>query len=193
VLSGLRPQLSGVVTSEGRVLSSKDLLASCAYVDQHPYLFSGSLRENLTIGTDVTDGEILAAADLVDMADFLKSRGLDTNIADRGTNVSQGQRYRLALIRAILTRKTFLLLDEPFAALDSTTAEHLARSLAKLKLRHAIVVVTHYVPTGFHFDQMINFDRPMTTNRAASVASCEQREDVVPPSKKDSVGTRVEH
>jgi lipopolysaccharide export system ATP-binding protein len=126
------------------MLSAKDLLASCAYVDQHPYLFSGSLRENLTLGAPLSDDEILAAAGLVDMGDFLIARGLDTSIADRGTNVSQGQRYRLALIRAILTRKTFLLLDEPFAGVDPIAVGEIQRIVRFLRDRQIGVLITDH-------------------------------------------------
>ena len=88
-----------------------------AFVEQRPFLFVGSLRENLLLGQEdgVADEDLWNCLERLDLATVVRERGgLDAELLDRGLNMSEGQRYRLTLARALLTQRSFLLLDEPF-------------------------------------------------------------------------------
>lgn len=116
-----------------------------AYVPQGNTLFSGTLRENLTMFTDsASDEEILQAARLACLDRFLAelSDGLDTVIGERGIGLSEGQAQRVAVARALLSRAPILLLDECTSALDEKTETELLRNIASLRGKTCLIV-TH--------------------------------------------------
>lgn len=169
-LAGLRSALGGdpkIYNSLGGCIwdgssreHSKLPVGLSAYVEQCPYLFKGSIQENLTFGNDelASDREIWESLDRVGLGRHIRSLGgLTAVLKDRGLNLSEGQRYRLTLARGLLLKRPFLLLDEPFAALD-TASSALVIEAIELERRHAgIVVVTHHVPYAFKCDCVINF------------------------------------
>ena len=116
-----------------------------AYVPQGNTLFSGTLRENLTMFTDsASDEEILQAARLACLDRFLAelSDGLDTVIGERGIGLSEGQAQRVAVARALLSRAPILLLDECTSALDEKTETELLRNIASMRGKTCLIV-TH--------------------------------------------------
>lgn len=116
-----------------------------AYVPQGNTLFSGTLRENLTMFTDsASDEEILQAARLACLDRFFAelSDGLDTVIGERGIGLSEGQAQRVAVARALLSRAPILLLDECTSALDEKTETELLRNIASLRGKTCLIV-TH--------------------------------------------------
>ena len=126
-----------------------------SYVEQRPYLFVGSFRENVTLGMDdangdsrISDAQIREALDRVDLAHIVENRGgIDEVLTDRGQNLSEGQRYRLALVRALLAHRPLILLDEPFAALDDDSIVSVVKALREEAARGAaIILVTHIIP-----------------------------------------------
>lgn len=126
-----------------------------SYVEQRPYLFVGSFRENVTLGMDdangdsrISDQQIRDALDRVDLGHIVEDRGgIDAVLTDRGQNLSEGQRYRLALVRALLAQRPLILLDEPFAALDDDSIVSVVKALREEAARGAaIILVTHLIP-----------------------------------------------
>lgn len=116
-----------------------------AYVPQGNLLFSGSIRENLTIvKPDATEEDISRAVHVSAMDEFLLDlpQGLDTQLGENGAGLSEGQAQRLAIARAILGGAPILLLDECTSALDMETEERVLERLRKLQDR-TCVVVTH--------------------------------------------------
>lgn len=116
-----------------------------AYVPQGNTLFSGTLRENLTMFTDAaTDEEILLAVKIACIDQFISelADGLDTVIGERGIGLSEGQAQRVAVARALLNRAPILLLDESTSALDEETEAGLLRNIASLRDRTCLIV-TH--------------------------------------------------
>lgn len=136
---------------------SEDLLGSLfGYVPQRPYLFSGSVVNNLRYGKDdATEQEMWEALDVAQAGDFVRERGLDATIAQGGANVSGGQRQRLSIARAVIRRPRIFLFDDAFSALDLTTEARLRASL-QLHLREAVnVIIGQRVSTIRHADQIM--------------------------------------
>ncbi|MBI1861174.1 MAG: ABC transporter ATP-binding protein [Deltaproteobacteria bacterium] len=165
VLAGLRPPLLGsaeFLDQDGRVLwrgSDQLPIGPCAFVEQRPYIFEGTLSENLLFGNTHPQSpvSIWNALGRVGLDQFARQRGgLGGRFYDRGKNLSEGERYRIALCRALLLSRPFLLLDEPLASLDVRSREIVISALNNEKARAGIVIVTHFLPEGLAFDSVID-------------------------------------
>lgn len=140
---------SGAVWLDGRDLREvrlADLRRAIALVDQSPYLFHSTIRENIAYGNpEATHEEILAAARAAAIHDFIGAlpEGYDTPVGERGLTLSAGERQRIAIARALLRRPSVLVLDEPSAALDPATEQNLAVALTQLMRGRTAIVITH--------------------------------------------------
>ncbi len=130
------------------------------YVEQRAFLFEGSLRSNLEFKNEqIAESAIWTALEQVDLANFFKEHnGLDFFIVDNGRNLSEGQKQRIGLARALLHPRPFLLLDEPFAALDHNSIKSFCQALTKLRTKHGIIIVSHVIPEQLDFDRILEFD-----------------------------------
>jgi len=165
VFSGLRRANSGSFRATLDDGSQRDFPQAPpflgAFVEQQPYLFVGSIRENITLGRDRSDEAVLAALDEVGLGPVIAARGdLDAVLSDRGRNLSVGQQYRLALCRALVCERPFLLMDEPFAALDVESVELVVRAMQAQKSRgRGILLITHLLPPGLEADRVVRMER----------------------------------
>jgi ATP-binding cassette, subfamily B, multidrug efflux pump len=130
-------------------------------VPQRPFLFTGTIASNLRFGReDATDAELWEALDIAQARDFVaeKEGGLSARIAQGGTNVSGGQRQRLAIARAIIHRPQVLVFDDSFSALDLATDARLRRALWE-RLPHVTkIVVAQRVSTIVDADRIVVLD-----------------------------------
>lgn len=163
---------SGIdVPSEGKVLlggeniakfEPHDVRTKVAYIPQEPYLFSGTLRENLLIGEEnATDADIEEAL-RISAADTLVARmpmGLDTHVGERGSALSGGQRQRIAIARSLLKKPKVIILDEPTSALDDVAQRKMAEELERLKATTTLIIITHRPDVFGQPDQIIDFER----------------------------------
>lgn len=127
-------------------------------VPQKAYLFSGTVATNLRYGKpDATDEELWAALTTAQAADFVREMpdGLDSPIAQGGTNVSGGQRQRLAIARALVKRSEIYVFDDSFSALDTATDQRLRRALAKSERAATKIIVAQRVSTIVDADQIL--------------------------------------
>ncbi len=127
-------------------LSRAQIARWVGYVPQDPFLFSGSIRDNIAKGQEgVPDEAILQAARLANVESFIDALpdGYGTDIGESGRRLSTGQRQRIAIARAMLDDPPILLLDEPSANLDRAAENHLAETLSALSVDHTVVVVSH--------------------------------------------------
>jgi len=130
-------------------------------VPQRPYLFTGTVASNLRYGRpDATDEELWEALEIAQARDFVEEmpEGLEAPIAQGGTNVSGGQRQRLAIARALVRRPEIYLFDDSFSALDLGTDARLRAALRPVTADAAVVIVAQRVSTIMNADQIIVLD-----------------------------------
>jgi len=167
-LLGLLPRLfdvtGGRVEIDGqdvRELHPEDLWAAIGIVPQKPFLFSGTIASNLRYGRpDATDDELWDALAIAQARDFVEQMpdGLESAVAQGGTNVSGGQRQRLAIARALVKRPPIYLFDDSFSALDYTTDAALRAALKPVTREAAVIVVAQRVSTIRDADRIVVLD-----------------------------------
>jgi ATP-binding cassette subfamily B protein len=151
----------GAVLIDGvdvRDLDPAVLSSLIGLVPQRPYLFSGTVASNLRYGRpDATDAELWRALEIAQARDFVAQMpgGLDANIAQGGTNVSGGQRQRLAIARAVVHQPAIYLFDDSFSALDYATDAALRAALARETSEATVLIVAQRVATIRHADTII--------------------------------------
>jgi ATP-binding cassette subfamily B protein len=144
-----------------RELDPGVLTKAVGYVPQRPYLFSGTVASNLRYGDrDATDDELWQALEIAQGKDFVEAMpdGLESQIAQGGTNVSGGQRQRLAIARALVRRPEIYLFDDSFSALDYATDARLRAALGRETREATVVIVAQRVSTIRHADTIIVLD-----------------------------------
>nr|WP_202526737.1 ABC transporter ATP-binding protein [Streptomyces sp. SID5770] len=167
-LLGLVPRLfdatGGEVLVDGvdvRALDSALMARTVGLVPQKPYLFSGTVATNLRYGKpDATDEELWHALEVAQAADFVRNleNGLNAPIAQGGTNVSGGQRQRLAIARTLVQRPEIYLFDDSFSALDYETDALLRAALAEETADSTVVIVAQRVSTIRDADRIVVLD-----------------------------------
>ncbi|MGP1907749.1 ABC transporter ATP-binding protein [Metabacillus sp. JX24] len=161
ILMGLNTPEHGEVLVDGTKLTPSNAQAlrkSVSYVPQEPFLFNGSIRENLQmVAEHAGDSELWDALRFSSAADFVKNlpHGLDTKLGDRGVRLSGGERQRIVLARAILRKPAILVLDEATSALDTENEASIQEAIDRLKGRMTIVVIAHRLSTIRNADQVI--------------------------------------
>lgn len=151
----------GSITMDGvdiRKLAMADLREEIGFVPQKGVLFSGTIASNLRFGKDdATDEQIREAAEIAQASDFIaeKKEGYDSAIAQGGSNVSGGQKQRLAIARAIAKQPQVFIFDDSFSALDLKTDAALRRALAKKVADKTVIIVAQRISTILHADQIL--------------------------------------
>ena len=152
---------AGSVVLDGvdvRDLAPEALWSRVGIVPQKPYLFSGTIASNLQYGKDdATEEEMWEALRVAQAEDFVRAMpgGLNAVIAQGGTNVSGGQRQRLAIARALIRHPEIYLFDDSFSALDLTTDAQLRAALKPLAQNAVVLVVAQRVSTIRDADQIL--------------------------------------
>jgi ATP-binding cassette, subfamily B, multidrug efflux pump len=154
----------GTITVDGvdvRELDRQDLWARLGVVPQKAFLFSGTVASNLRFGdADATDEELWRALEVAQAADFVREMegGLEAPITQGGTNVSGGQRQRLAIARALVKRPAILIFDDAFSALDVGTDSRLRAALDREMAWATRIVVAQRVGTIMKADRILVMD-----------------------------------
>ena len=154
----------GQITLDGkdiRRISMEELREEIGFVPQKGVLFSGTIESNLRFGkADATEDDIKEAARIAQAAEFIetKKEKYDSVIAQGGSNVSGGQKQRLAIARAIAKKAKVLVFDDSFSALDMKTDAALRKELNEKVQDTSIIIVAQRVSTILHADQILVLD-----------------------------------
>lgn len=191
-LLGLIPRLfdatAGTIRIDGhdvRTLHPEDVWASIGLVPQRPFLFSGTVASNLRYGRpDATDEELWDALEIAQARDFVSRmpEQLDAPISQGGTNVSGGQRQRLAIARAIVKRPPIYLFDDSFSALDYATDAALRAAMRTATAQATVVIVAQRVSTIRNADRIVVLDEGRvvgTGTHTDLMRSCEVYREIV--------------
>ena len=141
-----------------RDMTQRHLRSHLAYVQQKAWLFSGTIRDNLRYSRpDATDEELMHAADVAQAGDFIRTLpdGLDSFVAQGGTNFSGGQKQRLSIARALVKRPELYIFDDSFSALDFKTDAALRKALAAETKDAAVLIVAQRVSSIRHAQQIV--------------------------------------
>ncbi len=152
---------SGQILIDGQDIADvtkQSLRNGMAYVSQQPYLFEGSIRDNIRYGRpDATDAEIEEAARLAYAHDFIltQPQGYDTAVGENGVTMSGGQRQRLSIARALVRNAPILLLDEATSALDTESEAAVQKALDEAMHGRTVIVIAHRLSTVVNADKII--------------------------------------
>lgn len=155
---------SGEIYFDGRPAASYDLASlrrRVGYVPQRPHLFSGTILSNLRIGCPEASGsQVSAAAVLAGIHEEVLTlpSGYETPVGEGGLKLSEGQKQRLALARALLPDPDILILDEPTSALDETAESSVLHALHQWRRDRTLIVVTHRPATAGLCDRIVALD-----------------------------------
>jgi len=164
VMGLIRPQ-EGAIFIDGRLLTDEltaALRRIVGYVPQDPFLFNGTIWDNLRMARpDATEEEVLEALRFAAAEEFVSRlpQGIRTPIGDRGIRLSGGERQRIVLARAILRKPRLLILDEATSALDSESEAAIRDSIDRLRGSMTIIVIAHRLSTIRGADQVVVMER----------------------------------
>jgi ABC-type multidrug transport system fused ATPase/permease subunit len=149
LLGVLEPASGSVLISECNPREAfENWPGAVAYVPQDVLIFNGSIRENIALGfepTTIPDAALLDALEKAQLLDYVLAlpNGLDSQVGDRGARMSGGQRQRLGIARALLTKPRLLVLDEATSSLDGETESNIAEGVKSLKGEVTVVIIAH--------------------------------------------------
>lgn len=152
---------AGTIEIDGQDISKvtkQSLRGSIAYVSQQPYLFEGTIRDNIRYGRlGATDAEIEQAARQAAADDFIRQQpqGYDTPVGENGVTLSGGQRQRVSIARAIVRQAPILLLDEATSALDNEAEARVQQALTQVMEGRTTIVIAHRLSTVVNADHII--------------------------------------
>ncbi|MBP1851708.1 ABC transporter ATP-binding protein [Rhizobium halophytocola] len=156
--------LEGQILIDGQDIAKvtkASLRRHLAYVSQQPYLFEGTIRDNIRYGRpDATDAEVEVAARHAYAHDFIlaQPQGYDTPVGENGTTLSGGQRQRLSIARALVRNAPILLLDEATSALDTESEAAVQKALDEAMGGRTVIVIAHRLSTIVKADKIIVMD-----------------------------------
>lgn len=162
ILAGMITPDHGSVKINSRELTNyteASWLNQISYISQHPYIFSGTIAENISMGiTDkVDETAIEEAARLAGLLPLIKSleKGFQTEIGEAGRGLSSGEKQRVSIARAFLKKPNIVLLDEPTRGLDLATESILQQSIEMLSEKATVITVAHRLHTIKNADQIL--------------------------------------
>ncbi len=155
------------------------LRSQIGIVEQEPFLFSRSIRENITygVGRDVTDEEVFAAARAAAVHDVILGfpEGYNTLVGERGVTLSGGQKQRVAIARTLLKNPRILILDDATSSVDTETESSIQAALDTLMENRTTFIIAHRIQTVMNADQILVFDRGRIVQNGTHAQLVEQQ------------------
>ena len=147
ILTGKNKGFKGSVTIDNvpiNEISESSLMKSITYIGHNSYIFKGTVRENLLMANEVGDNELWQVLEKVNLADFLKNEnGIDTVIDEKASNISGGQRQRLALARALLHNSRIYIFDEATSNIDVESENDIMAQIAEIAKSKTVILISH--------------------------------------------------
>ena len=142
---------------EIKKLNLSDLRKNIGFVSQEPFLFSGSIRDNITFGEAVSEETLIEATKAAAMYETITgfADGFETIIGEKGVILSGGQKQRIVLSRALIHDPPILLLDDPIGQVDTQTADKIIRTIRSFSKDKTIIIVSHRLSAVLYADQII--------------------------------------
>jgi ATP-binding cassette subfamily B protein len=162
---------AGRVTIDGTDLRDASVISirqAIGLVEQDPFLFDGSIRNNIRYGdVNASDEKVIAAARISQIHDFIESlpEGYDTELGERGVGLSGGQRQRVAIARTLLTDSPILILDDSTSSVDAGTDVRIRYALKELTGGQTTIIIAHRLSSLKHADEIIVLDRGRVIER----------------------------
>lgn len=178
---------AGVIKLDGEDIknySLEELRNNIGFVPQKGILFSGTIASNLRFGArDASDEQIKKAATIAQAADFIEEKNdkYDSSIAQGGSNVSGGQKQRLAIARAIAKDPKIFVFDDSFSALDMKTDAKLRKALEEVTTDSTVIIVAQRISTIIHADQILVLDDGKIVGKGTHeelLRNCEEYEQI---------------
>lgn len=151
----------GKITIDGIDINKLDkdsIRGNITIINQDPYIFNVSIRDNLRlVKNNVTDEEIKSACKMACLDDFINTlpMGYDTMVGEGGINLSGGQKQRLAIARALVQKTEIILFDEATSALDNETQEKIKQAINNMKHEYTILIIAHRLSTIASADRIL--------------------------------------
>jgi len=160
ILSGLLKPSLGKVLIDGIDLWDYDIesyRSKISFVPQEPFLFEGTIYENLTFSKNISLEEVKKACNLANIDEFIESleNGYFYKLSEGGTNLSGGQRQRLTIARAILRNPEIIFLDEPTSNLDAQSEEKIINAIENFLFDKTAIIIAHRISTILFVDKII--------------------------------------
>ena len=133
-----------------KTLSKKSIRDNVVLINQFPYIFDMTIRENIKLAKpNASDDEIMKACKDANLYDYIKSlpQGLDTRVGEGGVKMSGGQKQRLAIARALIKNTRIIIFDESTSSLDNASQAEVTKAIKKLSGKHTIIIVAHRLST----------------------------------------------
>lgn len=168
MLGLLRPTIGDVRVNgiSTRDLDLNQFYESVAYVSQDPPVFDGTIRENLLLQDTQDDKRALEVLNTLELGEFLeRGRGLDSEVGERGSMVSGGERQQLAIARILIHPKPLIILDEATSAMDSISEERSMAVIQQVASDSILIIVSHKLKTLATADEIIVLESGQLTER----------------------------
>ena len=151
-----------------KTLQDEIIRSKIAYVEQHPTIFSGTIRSNIAFSKpQASDKEVERVVNICGISDFAKNlkQGLDTEIGEKGVRVSGGQKQRIAIARALLYNPEILLLDEATSALDNDSEKKILQNVGIFMKGRSIISIAHRISSIENADEILVINRGILASR----------------------------
>ncbi len=162
---------SGRVTIDGTDIRDATVLSvrqAIGLVDQDPFLFDGTIRDNIRYGdVDASDERVIEASQIAQIHDFIEGLpdGYDTELGERGIGLSGGQRQRVAIARTLLTTSPILVLDDSTSSVDAGTDARIRSALSELTRGQTTIIIAHRLSSLKHADEILVLDKGEVVER----------------------------
>jgi ATP-binding cassette subfamily B multidrug efflux pump len=145
-----------------RMLKVRDLRSRISFIPQEPFLFAGTIRENIMFGNkEIRDTELIRAAEAASIYETITSfpDGFETLVGEKGIVLSGGQKQRVALARALLKDSTLMILDDPISQVDMETGDAIIKTIRSMAGHKTIIIVSHRLSAVRFADQIIALEK----------------------------------